>query len=130
MGVILHNGAAAGRVDDDRVQRPALLAFGMPDVDIPLREGLGACLFSHMQSERAATALPFGKRDVIAEMVEKADGGVIQFGAHDPLGASAQQGDAASPRPVRFHRLRRCVNASLERAFWSEFQERPKQPRS
>ena len=81
MSIVLHGGAAPRRIDDDRIQRAALRALAIPRVDVPLREGFGAGLLSHMQGQRSTAALAFGKRDVIAELVEEADGGVVEFGA-------------------------------------------------
>ena len=105
VAVVLDRGAAARGVDDDGVDRIALLDHLGPGVDVALGHGDAGGLVAHVMDERAAAAGARRHHDVDAAARQQADGGVVDLGPQHLLRAAGEQDHArARARP----RSRRC----------------------
>ncbi len=103
--VVLHHGAAAGRIDHNGVHRAGFLD-SEPCLDIGPGAGLCRIGPAHMIVERPAAALPLGDHDLHAVPCEHPDSGLVDRRVEHLLRATRKKHDPHPPRSPRLEDLR------------------------
>ncbi len=93
--VVLDGGAAPRCVDDDGIDAVALVHQPRPGVDVALGKGDRVGFPAHVMHQRAAAARARRHLHIDAAPRQQADGGVVDLGPQDLLGAAGQQDHAA-----------------------------------
>ena len=111
VGVVLEHRAAAGGVDDDRVE-----LVGVEGREVPPGEGQGGLLDPRVVMDRAAADLPARDDDLAAVLLEHARRGGVGLGVQGVGHAAEEQ---RNPRPLRADRRQDLGQARFR--SWSSF---------
>ncbi len=124
VSVILHRGAAAAGVDDDRIE-PLAQHFGHECPDIAFRRSMGQRLLAHVVGKRAAAAHALWHHDLHPQPGEQPDGGIVDVGIQHLLGAAGHQRHPL-PAPLGHGEdLRSVIGRGPGQPLWRHHEHRP-----